>query len=207
MNKVDVLFIDDYSSDNTLASLKEYSSRIKNFKLIKNAENKGLVNCCNLVLSMIDSPFFMRLDIDDYLANDAILRIQNEIKDLKEAFLLFNRFDVFDKEVKEFKVTSDIYTWIAAGTVFKTQSVKSVGGYRDEYWEEYDLYLRLLEGGFSYKISPQSIYYYRRGRNNMTSCQEKNLDGIKSLIERWSLPVLNKYGDFEKVLAYYGARN
>lgn len=199
-----VLFVNDASTDNSLEIAKMYSKNSKNFTILNNTTNEGLVRCCNRAIEKIRTPYFIRLDADDWLSPDAV---ENVLKELvpseKKDFFIFRRWDVWENEIKEIEVENDIYAWLAVSAVFSTEAVKSVGGYSDEYWEEYDLYVKLLEAGYKYKISPYRIYYYRRGHASMTQDYEKNKNGFESLLKKWKLETLKKYGNFEKILEYY----
>lgn len=199
-----ILFINDASTDDSFEIANSYSKSFDNFALLNNDKNEGLVNCCNKALDAIETSYFMRIDADDYLSSDAIEKILKELcSSKKKNFIVFKRWDIWDNELKKAEPINDIFTWIAAGTVFKTQTVRSVGAYSDEYWEEYDLYIKLLEAGNKYKISPYRIYYYRRGQKSMTQDYEKNKLGYESLLMKWGLETLRKYGDFKKILKYY----
>jgi len=199
-----VLFVNDASTDNSLEVAKAYSKNLKSFLLLDNKKNEGLVKCCNTAIEKIETPYFIRLDADDWLSTDAVEKILRELDSYgSKDFIVFERWDVWENEIKEAKTDDDMYTWIAAGTVFKTEIVKSVGGYDDEYWEEYDLYIKLLEAGYKYKISPHRIYYYRRGHRSMTESYIKIEEGFKQLVRKWGRDVLKKHGDFKKILKYY----
>lgn len=203
-----VLFVNDASTDNSFEIAKAYSKKIGNFTFLNNKKNKGLVECCNEAIKKIETPYFIRLDADDWLSCDAVEKILKNRGSLKEKdFIVFKRWDVCNKEIKKAKVCHDIYTWIAAGTAFNTEAVRAVGGYSNEYWEEYDLYLKLLEAGNMFKLSPYSIYYYRRGRGSLTADYKKKKKGFESLLKKWKPEVLNKYGNSEKIVEYYNIMN
>ncbi len=203
----DVLFINDASTDDSFEIAKAYSRFLENFTLLNNKKNEGLVKCCKKALGLIKTPYFMRLDADDYLSPDAVERTLKELASSeKRDFIVFKRWDVWGNEIKEVETNTDIYTWIAVGTVFSTEAVKSVGGYSDEYWEEYDLYIKLLEAGYKYKISPYRIYYYRRGHGSMSENYKKNKEGFESLLKKWGLNILEKYGNLKRILDYYGTK-
>jgi len=204
VSNYDILFIDDGSSDTSLKIARSYFSIFENFKILNNDKNKGLVNCCNRALNFIDTPYFIRLDVDDYLPNDAIEKIYKEINCLdNEKFIVFNRWDVLNGKTKRTRVIDDIYSLIAVGTVFQTKAVRTVNGYSDEYWEEYDLYIKLLEAGYKYKKSSEYIYFYRRGHQSITRDNQKVKNGLKLLIDKWGRGTLKKYGDYNKLLKYY----
>ena len=200
----EILFINDASTDNSLKIAKKYGSILSNFRLFNNRRNRGLVNCCNKALKMIDTPYFMRLDADDYLSSDAFEKIYKELKlSNKQDFIIFNRWDVYGDIRKKIAVRRDIYTWIATSVVFNTEEVRTVGGYSAEYWEEYDLFIKLLEGGAKYRLSPGRIYCYRRNHGSMTQSSDENKIGFERLITKWGVKVLEKYGNFQNVIEYY----
>ncbi|OFZ53289.1 MAG: hypothetical protein A3D92_09800, partial [Bacteroidetes bacterium RIFCSPHIGHO2_02_FULL_44_7] len=199
-----VLFVNDASMDQSLAKAKQYAGHFKYFKVVNNAINKGLVASCNLALEHIDTPYFIRLDADDYFSPDAVEKIYNEVESKsQDDFIIFRRWDVINNQPQTADILDDIYTWIAVSTVFRITALRSIHGYSDEYWEEYDLYLKLLEAGMKHRISPHQIYYYTRGHSSMTQDQEKNKKGFEHLVEKWGWETLNKYGNLQRVLDYY----
>ncbi len=203
-NYYKILFINDGSTDDSFKIANDYSHTLKNFSLLNNKKRVGLVRCCNKALGLIDTLYFMRLDADDYLSDDALIKILPELGSCnKEDFIVFSRYDICDDIVQKVKAVNNIYTWISGGAVFNTEAVRSVGGYSKEYWEEYDLYIKLLEKGAKFKISPSYIYYYRRGHNSMTLNYKKNYEGFQSLREKWGLTILGKYGDVSRFRKYY----
>lgn len=203
-----VLFVDDASKDTSLVIAKQYAAGLPYCKIIQHAENQGLVVSCNEALAQIDTPYFLRLDADDYLTCDAVESVIMELRKIgSNDFIVFPRWDEWKDRKAAFEVGEDIYDWIAAGTVFKTEAVKLVGGYSNEHWEEYDLYLKLLQAGCKYRLSSFRIYYYRRGEISMTRDPEANARGIERMINKWGYDVLNRYGRFEKIKRYYNRIN
>lgn len=202
-----VLFVNDASTDGSPKIAMVYSKKLRNIAFLNNEKKEGLVNCCNEVLEAIDTPYFMRLDADDYLSPNALNKVLMELNSSNEIdFIVFKRWDIRGGEFEEADVVNDIYSWIAAGTVFNTEAVKAVGGYSNEYWEEYDLYVKLLEAGSKYKVSSHYIYYYRRGHESMTKNYKEQKRGFERLIKKWGLETLRKYGNIEKALEYYGVK-
>lgn len=185
---------------------EKYKRLLPNFVLLKNEKNEGLVSSCNKALKEINTQYFLRLDADDYLSEDALVSIEKELRIIKgEDIVVFHRWDIFDSsnEINVVRVSQDIFSWIATGVMFKTQSVKNVQGYSDEYWEEYDLYIKLLEAGCKFKISSYCIYYYRRGHGSLTKCFDVNKKGFDCLVNKWGLDIIQKYGNFRYFFQYY----
>jgi hypothetical protein len=90
----------------------------------------------------------------------------------------------------------DIALLVAAGTLFPSQLVRELGGYRDLFWEEFDLYLRLLESGqvrTAHVAEP--LYAYTVGAHGrMTSSDDAADRGWAELRELWPAEVLERYG-------------
>ena len=203
-----ILFINDGSTDDSLERAKKKTRGLANVTFLEHKATQGLVKCCNKALSLIDTPYFVRLDADDYFSPDAIEKIFEEIRSpIKNDFVIFKRWDILEDEIREVESSDDIYTWVAAGTLFSTGAVKSIGGYSEQYWEEFDLYLKLLERGHNFSSSPYRIYYYRRNSGSMTKNLEENRAGFKKLSEKWGGDTLKKYGDFKKAADYYGVES
>lgn len=199
-----ILFINDGSTDGSYSVARSYRERLTNCTFINNKQNTGLINCCNRGLGIINTPFVMRLDADDYLSADALEKAIGELQASAQAdVIVFKRWDLLGEKILSPRVTSDIYTWIAGGALFHIKAARSVGGYSKEYWEEYDFYLKLLASGARYRISPHRIYFYRRGEASMTSDVEKNKQGLDTLAAKWGMSALRRFGNPDKVRAYY----
>ena len=200
-----VLFVDDGSTDDSLKKARDKTRGMENIDFLENPKSQGLIKSCNKALAFVDTPYFVRLDADDYFSPDAVKDICEELKTAGDMdFITFKRWDILADGIREIEYEDDIYTWIAAGTVFKTAPVKAAGGYSDEYWEEFDLYIKLLEAGCSHMASERRVYYYRRTHSSMTTNPEKNRKGFEHLLGKWGIDTLKKYGDVKKAMGYYG---
>ena len=57
------MYIDDNSSDNSLALIKQIND--KRIEIIENSERLGLINCLNLGIEKASSKYIIRFDADD----------------------------------------------------------------------------------------------------------------------------------------------
>ena len=71
---VEIIFIDDKSSDNSIYFVKKYMKRDKRIKLIKNRKNRGTFKARNIGVLYSKGKYIIIPDPDDILSND-ILRI------------------------------------------------------------------------------------------------------------------------------------
>ena len=70
-----ILFIDDASQDNSWEVAEPYKKVFAHSVFLRNKENKGLIRCCNEALSIIETPYFMRVDGDDNISPEAMNKI------------------------------------------------------------------------------------------------------------------------------------
>ena len=67
-----VILVDDHSTDNSYEKAAGYVAKYPNFKLFQTEKNSGSCGTPrNLALEMVDTPYVMFLDPDDYYADDA----------------------------------------------------------------------------------------------------------------------------------------
>lgn len=68
----EVIAVDDGSSDNSLAILRQYEEELPNFKVIVNQENKGNSFTLNQAIDASKGEYTMRMDADDIIDDDKI---------------------------------------------------------------------------------------------------------------------------------------
>lgn len=118
---LEVLLIDDGSTDNSSKIAKEYTKKDKRFILIQQ-ENKGLSGARNTGLDNATGKYIMFLDSDDFFEETACETLYNCIEKTNADYVIGNYTNtnedgtkwqkpVFDKEnYKEFKLSINDYT-------------------------------------------------------------------------------------------------
>jgi glycosyltransferase involved in cell wall biosynthesis len=192
-----ILAVDDGSTDATPAVLHGY--REEGVDVMRLPRNSGLVTACNEGLRMIGSPCFIRLDGDDRFEPELIESLL-EARYICGADLVFtDRWERDAAGVRVLRRLGDLPTvghLIAAGTLLPTRLVLELGGYRQLFWEEFDLYLRLLESGRCRTAHvARPLYTYSVGANGrMTSDGALVASGWRQLRDEWPLDVLARHG-------------
>lgn len=69
---LEIIVINDASSDNSLAILENYAKKYKNIKLVNNPVNLGVSISRNIGLDCANGDYIYFLDSDDFIRNDAI---------------------------------------------------------------------------------------------------------------------------------------
>ena len=193
LKEIEIICINDGSTDNSLEILNGYAQKDNRIKVI-NQENQGVSVARNVGIDLANGEYLMFLDGDDYLRCDACEIAYNSIKKDNSDICMFGYTVQVDDEFidgRELKVLREyadkkeqlnLYSFYSSiDKIYKTTFLK-------------DLNIKFIENlqtaedlVFSscvyfqkpmYSIIPESLYFYRF--NRIGSLTTKNLGGIKS---------------------------
>lgn len=188
--------VDDGSTDATpeiLAGLR--SERVEVLRL---PANRGLPHACNAGLEGIRTPSYVRVDADDR-CDPGLVEALLEARLFRGADIVStDRWEEGpdgERELRELGDPPRVADLIAAGVLLPTELVRRLGGYRDVFWEEFDLMMRLFESGQARSAHvAQPLYTYRVGdAGRMTSDAEAVGEGWRELRRLWPAEVLARY--------------
>lgn len=196
----EVIVINDGSTDGTPAVMQRYQSNPR--LRIYHQANQGLSRTCNRGLAEAQGEFFVRLDADDYLERTAISDLLTGIDQTEPAVAVYS--DRYVEYADGTRTTSratpdNLFDMIACGVLMHTDELREVGGYRDVFWEEYDLFLRLKAKGAFVHI-PRPLYHYRRHSANMTNDTVRRVEGWRELIMLHGAKTVRKAGDVNAIM-------
>ncbi len=189
--KVEILIIDNYSTDNTLQVTREISNKIK---IIQPSAPCSLGKARNFGLSLVTTPYVAWLDADDVWHHPNFVQLHLEIleSDINLAFVSSGGIAIdcnghfFIKKqpwlalpklnpsiidgysrYKLMENMSFIGPWCSF--MFRTNLVNRTGGFNDNYAfaEDYDLLIKLLNYGNSMHIN-KNLCQYRFHENQAT---------------------------------------
>lgn len=174
-SNLEIIVIDDASSDNTYEIISEMAKIDSRFRIFRNSHNIKIAKTLNLALSLAKGEYIARMDGDDISELD---RVQKKIDYLEEnpdidlvgcsvlaidanGSLIgktkhYSNFDFIKRTIKFVSPCSHI--WIARKKLYD-----ELNGYRDiPGAEDYDFLLRSITSGF--KITNLQNYYGYRVR-------------------------------------------
>jgi glycosyltransferase involved in cell wall biosynthesis len=192
-----ILVVDDGSTDATPTIVHGY--RREGVDVMRLPSNCGLVTACNEGLRTVGAPCFVRLDGDDRFEPE-LIEMLLEARYMRGADLVFtDRWELHADGRRVHRRLGDppnVGHLIAAGTLLPTRLVRDLGGYRELFWEEFDLYLRLLESGRCRTTHvPRPLYTYSVGADGrMTSDAVLVQSGWRRLRDEWPSEVLVRHG-------------
>lgn len=116
LQDIEVICIDDCSTDNSYEILKEYEANDSRVKVIKNEVNRSAGACRNTGIKMATGKYIHFLDSDDWLEEDAYRKLYECITESDSDICVFlcNKFDNVTEEVLK-----PVYFPYMTGTVMK----------------------------------------------------------------------------------------
>lgn len=179
---IEIIIVDDGSTDNTYKIVEELAKKDKRIKLFKNEKNLKIVKTLNFALSMSNGEYIARMDGDDISALDRIEKKVKFLEENKEYDLVgcsmkaidldgniigqsihFSNENLLKKTLKY--VTPVSHIWVARKSLYD-----KLNGYRElPGVEDYDFVLRMTSIGLKYtNIEDYFGYFVRIGREGNT---------------------------------------
>jgi glycosyltransferase involved in cell wall biosynthesis len=165
---VEVLIIDDNSTDDSWKRIETFKDRARIFKL---CPKRGAIDAAHFALEQATGEYFFALDADDYAEPEYVRTMVAALEQAPTA--AFAYCDYFEEEEgtgSRCAVAIEDYLtrMLACNAVFRTAILRSEG-----FWDaslllpEYDLLVRLLSK-YSAAYVPRPLYHYCRHTNSMT---------------------------------------
>ena len=166
---IEILIIDDNSTDKTFELCKEYEKKHNNISLFKNNKNIGLTKNLNYLIGKSTGSYIARQDADDISELD---RIEKQMKFIdttsvdgcttrafimKENKITPNKSIYFPKKiVMRFK-----NPFIHGSLTIKRSTIEKIGNYNENFYysQDYKLMHDLIHNGYKIKILKEPLYH------------------------------------------------
>jgi len=102
-DNVEIITVDDGSTDSSGEILKQYSEKIK----VISQENKGLASALNTGLKAITGKWFKWFSPDDILYPTALETLVSELKNLSDNTIIYSNWDLIDENEKKLRSFSE----------------------------------------------------------------------------------------------------
>ncbi len=203
----DLLVLDDGSTDRSLDIVKVYAARDPRICVISR-ENRGLVATLNELLALARGDLIARMDADDVCLPDRFERQVAFLAAHPQVVCVGGDFEMIDERGR-FLITlhvpqhdADIqrealkgHTTICHPTsMMRTNALRGIGAYREEYWptEDLDLWLRLGEVGQLANLREPVLRYRLHGGSISGSRVQLQRDAARRTCESaWQRRGLN----------------
>ena len=178
----EIIIVNDASTDNSEAIIDVFKEDII---YIKNKKRIGLPGSLNVGIKKIKTPYFVRVDSDDYVNENFLEYLVNfiEYNKYKDAIAV-DYYLVNDRE-EVLKRVNCLEKPIGCGIIFRTDQIIKLGMYDKEFLlhEDKDLMIRFLK---KYKVSRLELplYKYRQHENNISKNKKFDLKFSKKLSKK-----------------------
>ena len=196
-DRYDVIFVDDGSTDDTEHVARAFQRRL-HLRYVRHPLNRGLPASCNRGLREASGDYCIRLDADDVF-DPTILEVMCPPLEAGLAdFVYCDRVD-YDVQRHESRAVClepfNLFHLIAVGTMMRRDLLQAIGGYRNLFWEEYDLYLRyLLKSSRPPHHIPQPLVTHMIRGDSMTADRRRVREGWEEFRRRWPRETLERFG-------------
>jgi len=191
------IIINDSSTDDSLKIIKKYKNKDRRIVLINNKKNIGLTKSLNKGLKIAKGKYIARMDDDDISLSNRFQIQFNFLKKNKEIFLVGAGTIIINKNGKCIKKSIPIANRFKIKNILNKKNFfyhstimfRNIHKifYREKmlYVEDYDLYLRLIDKGYSLTNIKKPLLKYRISDNSMTHSNSipKQLLFIEKAIE------------------------
>ncbi len=193
---IEIIVVDDGSSDNTHSILEKYSSRVKIFK----NKNQGLEISANFGINVSNGDYWVRLDADDYFDKNYVsetvkeidpsysffytdYKIINENNEIVETFDLpaFNKEEIFKRG-----------DFLATGTLVNKKLSLETGLYNSKEYncglENYEFIIKLILNNNKGKHIKKKLWNYRQHHKSLSYKKKKAIvEYGNNLFKRYNL--------------------
>jgi len=95
---IEIIAVNDGSTDNSLKILEEYQSRYSDRMRVISTENHGVSHARNLGLSMASGEYIQFVDSDDFIEPQMSEKLYNKAKQNNNDIVICGRFNVYERE-------------------------------------------------------------------------------------------------------------
>ena len=185
INKIffDIIIINDASTDNSEAIIDVFSKDIKYFK---NKRRIGLPGSLNLGIKKIKTPYFVRVDSDDYVNENFLEYLVNFIEYNKKKDAVAVDYYLVNEHEEILERVNCLERPIGCGIIFRTDQIVKLGMYDKKFLlhEDKDLMNRFLK---KYEVSRLELplYKYRQHDKNISKNKKFDLKFKKKLLKKY----------------------
>ena len=208
----EVVVVDDASTDASIKVVEEYlATSPLPICLVKKKVNTGVSDTRNIGMLIARAPLVFMLDADNEIRPGCLLAHYHALAASNHAvaYGIINRFDNATRQSMgtmshaEWNVRNLVsYSYIDTMAMLRKEPVLHVGGYSIEYglvltqgWEDYDLWLKLAQAGYSGIFIPEVLSDYRVKPDSLICRAVLNQRAASAYLSRKFFALAQPHGD------------
>lgn len=168
---IEIVCIDDASTDNSCEILRSLVDKYKNIVLIKNKENKGVIYSRNLAIEKASGEYILPLDADDTIEPTYVEKAVKILEENPEIGVVYCKYKYFGNSQRKIEIpeTTKEYllysSCISSCSMFRKKDFLNIGGYKEcmkNGCEDWELWLTFYENGYGFHRIDEYLLNYRR---------------------------------------------
>ena len=200
---IEIVCVDDASTDNSREILKELSYKYKKLILLEENENIGVCRARNKAILFSSGEYILPLDADDTIERTYVEKAITFLNKHPNIDMVYSRVKNLNTKKELFSPPAErnlLYgNYITCSSVFRKSDFQKVGGYDPAFdkigCEDWDLYISFLEHGLSFHQLDEILFNYRQNlTENRTAIQLRNKNEIYYQILLKHKDLYKKYG-------------
>ena len=190
---LEILLIDDGSSDGTLDFVLEQAKLDSRIKVVQNEKNIGLIDTLNKGINLARGEYIARMDADDIALPDRLAKQYNYLQQHPDVGIaggqvkIFNQrgvaqgFSLYEKWLNQLCLPDDIARELFVESpipnptaFFRREVYEALNGYHDPEWaEDYDMWLRAHAMGIKMGKPEGIVLHWRDHEHRLTHCDSR----------------------------------
>lgn len=198
--QVEIVLVNDGSTDNTLAVLREYEEKYQGQVIVVDQENQGPVKSRNNAIPYSNGEYIAFLDSDDLWVPDKLEKqiplFVGDVGLVYSAINIVNEHgEVVDTEYCEEEVRGDIYLYLlvknrmtASSVVVLREAMDKVGHFDGSFSsaENWECWLRISKYYTADYINEPLVKYMRHS-GNLSGDRVLMINGIKKMLNKYAV--------------------
>lgn len=197
---IEVVMVDDGSTDNSLAIAKAYCEQHAECQVITQ-DNRGVSAARNTAIKAAKGTYILPVDADDKIADTFIQKSVDIMEENDNVRVVGCRCWMFGVVNKEWELPTFSHALLArknmipATALYRKVDWESCGGYCEEeiYREDWDFWLSMMELGGTFHKLDEVLFYYRISINSRRVLAKGRKKIIVDAINRRHPEYMQKY--------------
>lgn len=203
--KIEIIIIDDASTDGSKKILKKYNNEFPFIKVVFNEKNQGVTKNRDSAINVASGEYITTLDSDDfYIDNQKLEKEMALIKNFESKgttnAIAFSNIVLVDKDgkklfqntknnIKEGNIFINLFArdcMVPRDFIFTKEQYNAAGGFdlNIPIYEDWDLKLRLAKNNEFYYSGVEGIGYRRHGAGLSSAHSKKHVKWLKYIYKK-----------------------
>ncbi len=185
---IEIVCVDDCSTDNSAEVIREYADRHENVKFIRQSVNSGVCAARNRAIDACLGEYILPLDADDIIDKEYVGKAVEVLNSKPEVGIVYCGARYFGRKKRRWKLPVFdknkilFENCIFNCAMFRKKDFLTCGKYNTNMHggcEDWDLWLSFVEHGFEvYKLKEEMFFYRKYNTKTRTDYADNSLDSI-----------------------------